>query len=265
MIKMKLKEFLPKFILFYFRKVRTFYKKIKFKGNLYYCNICNSNLRSWSFYGPSENLNFICPVCNSFGRHRMLALFLDDELSLIARQPKKYLLHFSPETGLQNFIKSKFSFIDYRCSDYEVSNYDYQFDLMNIDLPNDTIDYIVISHVFEHIQDDIKALKELKRILSPGGKIYIQVPLGNNTKILEKKLNSEQERLILYGQKDHLRLYTKEDLYQRLFNIGFSISIHQANDQENAKKFYKMALDIPKKSNMLYSTESTIFICQKPY
>lgn len=265
MIKDKLKNFLPNFFLFYYRQIRIFYKKLRYKGNLFFCNICNSNLSLWSNYGPLENLNFICPVCNAFGRHRMLALILNDELNANNFYPKKHLLHFSPEIGLQKYITTKFFSIDYKSSDYEDPNNDFQFDLMNIDHPNDRFDYIIISHVLEHIHDDIRALKELRRILSPGGKIFIQVPLGNNPQIIEKKLFSAQERLVMYGQKDHVRLYSKNALYQRLVDVGFAVSVQQANEQNNEKQFYHMALDIPQDSKMLYSTESTVFVCQKPY
>lgn len=46
-----------------------------------------------------------------------------------------------------------------------------------IDLPDQSVDYIVANAILEHIPNEQKAINEWKRLLKPGGKIFITVPL----------------------------------------------------------------------------------------
>lgn len=44
---------------------------------------------------------------------------------------------------------------------------------------NERFDYITLSHVLEHIDDDVKALRKLKSFLKKNGKMFILVPNAN--------------------------------------------------------------------------------------
>ena len=46
-----------------------------------------------------------------------------------------------------------------------------------IPLPDDSVDYIVANAILEHIPNERQAINEWKRILKPGGKMFITVPL----------------------------------------------------------------------------------------
>lgn len=48
--------------------------------------------------------------------------------------------------------------------------------LPNIPLPDASFDYITLSHVIEHLHDPVAALKEIHRLLKPGGKVWIATP-----------------------------------------------------------------------------------------
>jgi SAM-dependent methyltransferase len=43
-------------------------------------------------------------------------------------------------------------------------------------IPDETYDYLVASHVFEHIEDPLAALKNWLRVVKPGGRLLIIVP-----------------------------------------------------------------------------------------
>lgn len=67
----------------------------------------------------------------------------------------------------------------YTASDFDQSAHvgDIRIDLQSIDLPDSSIDVLVTPHVLEHVPDTDRALAEIHRILTPGGRMYLQVPL----------------------------------------------------------------------------------------
>ena len=67
----------------------------------------------------------------------------------------------------------------YRTSDFDLSAHrgDIQIDLQAIDLPDASVDVVLTPHVLEHVPDTDKALSELFRVIAPGGRMYLQVPL----------------------------------------------------------------------------------------
>lgn len=80
------------------------------------------------------------------------------------------------------------------------------------DIADESYDYIFSLNVFEHIQDDIAALKECARILRPGGVLYIYVPAFP----------------ILFGAMDqkvqHHRRYTRTSLRAISEQAGLKVS-----------------------------------------
>jgi SAM-dependent methyltransferase len=53
-----------------------------------------------------------------------------------------------------------------------------QFDLVRCPLPDGSIEVAVLLNVLEHIEDDETALRQVARILRPGGAAVIEVPAG---------------------------------------------------------------------------------------
>jgi len=53
-----------------------------------------------------------------------------------------------------------------------------QFDLVSCPLPEGCVDAVVALNVLEHIDDDLGALRQIRRILRPGGVAVIEVPAG---------------------------------------------------------------------------------------
>ena len=258
----QLRAFIPSGLLHFYRVVRAMFNRWKYKGNRYYCNVCSSKLKSWTNAGPSEHCNLVCPVCNSYGRHRMMAKVIEsehfnDEILLGSK-----MLHFAPELGLKSWLKQEFSQLNYQTADLFSPDVDLRLNLENIALTNESVDSAILSHVLEHVHADIQALNELNRILRPGGRLFIQVPLSGKFQTIEKKLDLATDRLEQYGQTDHVRLYGS-DLKDRLFEAGFEVAIHEACKKPYADFFTYMALDLPDDSSMIYDTESTTFVCRK--
>ena len=53
---------------------------------------------------------------------------------------------------------------------------DYHYDIHDLPFENESFDAVVCISVLEHVPHPIKAISELKRVLKPGGKIWVQLP-----------------------------------------------------------------------------------------
>lgn len=116
---------------------------------------------------------------------------------------------------------------------------DVQADITDLPFPDDRWDVIVCSHVLEHVNDDSSALKELRRVLAPGGRVVFIVPrrLGAATDE-DPSVTDPKERTRRFGQADHVRIYG-DDLEQRISAAGFDImeplSADHFTDAENER------------------------------
>jgi ubiquinone/menaquinone biosynthesis C-methylase UbiE len=102
--------------------------------------------------------------------------------------------------------------------------------------------------VLEHIPDDLAAMKEMFRVLRPGGRAIINVPLrGDSGPTLEDfSVTDPIERRRLFGQEDHVRLYGT-DIRQRLQQAGFDVQASryaQSLEQAAVKRYGLPADDI---------------------
>jgi len=92
------------------------------------------------------------------------------------------LLETSPRLG-DGYRRTMCRSFHYTASDFDLSAHegDIRIDLQNIDLPDGSIDVLLTPHVLEHVPDTARALREIGRILSPGGRMYLQVPLSRGS------------------------------------------------------------------------------------
>ncbi len=86
-----------------------------------------------------------------------------------------------------------------------------QFDLTKCPLADSSIDQVVALNVLEHIEQDELALRQIFRILKPGGFCYLEVPAD------PKCFDAYDEVLM------HFRRYTIQDLVQKAKSAGFNV------------------------------------------
>jgi SAM-dependent methyltransferase len=100
------------------------------------------------------------------------------------------------------------------------------FDLTDVPHPDDSFDAILCSHVLEHVPDDRRAMRELRRILRPGGWAIVQVPIDYTRAGTHEDpaIESPEDREREYWQSDHLRLYGN-DFPDRLREAGFDVTV----------------------------------------
>ncbi len=116
--------------------------------------------------------------------------------------------------------------LDYITADYNSPIADLHFDLHNIPLPDNQFDVVFCNHVLEHVTDDRQCMKELQRVMKPGGWGIFQVPLDSSRTDTfdDATITSEKDREKYFGQKDHLRLYGL-DYKTRLMSAGFEVEV----------------------------------------
>jgi SAM-dependent methyltransferase len=86
-----------------------------------------------------------------------------------------------------------------------------QFDLVNCPLPDNCVDVVIALNVLEHIKDDENALKQIYRILKPGGYAIIEVP-------------ANQDLYDFYDEQlKHFRRYSLHELKTLTEKTGFTV------------------------------------------
>jgi SAM-dependent methyltransferase len=98
-----------------------------------------------------------------------------------------------------------------------------QCDLSSLPLADESADVIVCSQVLEHVHDDLAAMRELHRVLAPGGVALVNVPYRKGTVTDEDPSAPVEERIRRFGQADHVRYYG-DDFDDRLRVSGFEFS-----------------------------------------
>jgi SAM-dependent methyltransferase len=104
-------------------------------------------------------------------------------------------------------------------------------DIYALPYANNTFDAVILSEVLEHLTDDIKALREVYRVLKPGGVVAITVPHANYpfwwdpiNKTLETLFKTHIQHGMFAGiWANHVRLYTPEQLHATALGAGFIV------------------------------------------
>ncbi len=222
-----------------------------YKGNNVECPICGKTFSKFLPYGNKGSENRLCPNCLSLERHRLIWLYLKSKTAFFSDNLK--MLHMAPE---QPYLKRfrKLSNLNYTTADLYSPIADVKTDIRNLVFEDNMFDVIMCNHVLEHIDEEQKAMKELLRVLKPGGWAILQVPIDYQRDITfeDNSVTSQSEREKIFGQYDHLRVYGK-DYTQRLQNAGFSVIEENFINSFNETEIQRFRLD----------KDELIYICKK--
>lgn len=226
---------------------------IFFKRN-YKCSICNNRLddylpinpkfklnsenAGYKYFGQNEHLNikkYSCPKCNSSDRDRFYAAYYSGAINSKDKNKSK-LLHIAPSWPLNNlFLVKHFNVIT---TDIMMPGVDFLQDVENMNsFENNMFDYVLCSHVLEHVVNPKKALSEIKRVLNTNGEAILMAPINPNIKstLEDPEHISSEERLKNYGQEDHLRLFAKDDFIKLIKSVGFELKTVDIKDMGDSK------------------------------
>jgi SAM-dependent methyltransferase len=256
--------------------IKLLYRKLRFFGNKYRCEVCGSNIRTYFKFSDSienqalkngfqysfremETLNYDlcnCPVCFSSDRERLYLLYLKEFVfnKLTKDELLTYrILDFAPNDFFYKKIKS-FG-VNYFSADLFKPNVDFKIDICNMTSIEDaSFNFLICSHILEHVENPNNAIAELYRILKSNGVAIIMVPLFNRVEktIENASYNTESLKWQHYGQGDHVRLFSKSDFINLVSKNGFKIKELTSDDFS----FNKVKLNA-------ISSNSILYICYK--
>jgi SAM-dependent methyltransferase len=177
-------------------------------GNGVTCPICEHSFRKFLPYGRLKpRSNALCPNCLSLERHRLIWVYLNDTTTFF--QSKLHVLHIAPEACFIHRFE-KLHGDRYITADIESPLAKVKMDIHQIPFEQNTFDVVLCNHVLEHVQDDLKALREINRVLKPKGFAILQVPFFHpipEFTLEDTTLTDPRERERLFGQADHVRKY----------------------------------------------------------
>lgn len=190
-----------------------------YRGEAVECLLCDGQFSKFlPWYSGSRPAR--CPRCRSMPRHRLLKLYLERQTDLFSRPHR--LLHVAPEYALQRSLR-RASNIKFLSADLDSPFAMEHFDLTRAPHPDGAFTAILCNHVLEHIPDDRAAIREIHRLLEPGGWALLMVPTVKSGPTQEDPtLSDPAERERRFGQADHFRLYGN-DYGDRLREAGFEV------------------------------------------
>ena len=191
----------------------------------------------------------ICPVCGSLPRHRIIASWCDRNKDLLSKSrilifaPEKCIVFYMHENGIPFITADLFHRADLRL------------DIQDTGLPEESFDVIFCNHVLEHVDNLHAALKELYRIVSPGGMLICSFPIDLSIEKTQEGCGvlSRKEHIGMFGQYDHNRLFGR-DSPQLLSRAGFDVGTIDLD---------LLPEDILPVTGPADYDSSTVFVCRK--
>jgi|SRR3989338_1581152 len=206
--------------------------------NIFGCPFCGHQYRKFIADGSTEPVwkelqivggghreNAKCLWCHSSDRERLMYYYIKERTDLLLG--KKKLLHIAPEKNigriLQKCLGQNFISGDINPDRDLVKEY---IDIRDICYSDNSFDAIICSNILEHILEDRKAMGELYRVLASGGLALFLTPISLKleTTFEDRSVTTEEARLHVFGQKDHVRVYAK-DFKNRLESAGFRMTV----------------------------------------
>ena len=203
-----------KYILKYIRAWGKYKAKMLVTSPKLKCPCCGRKIRTFvasnfiydtEYYNPDRYIHIrqdvLCPECMSLPRHRILASWLTDNLDR-----SSLILYFALEECMAQWMKHN----GVKCisADLEAPA-DLKIDIQKTGLKSECFDMVICNHVLEHVDDFRMALKEMYRILKPGGSLICSFPIDPKIELLDEDpdVTDPEERRQRFGQRDHKRVF----------------------------------------------------------
>jgi SAM-dependent methyltransferase len=177
------------------KKLQKISRIILKKKNLGYCPVCRKKTL-FVEYDTWLRDNYKCVRCNSLPRNRALVDIMDTwipgwkDMIIHESSPNKpwYFMEACPGYTYSHFLPGVTAG-DYRdnvrCED-----------LSKLTFPDNSIDIFITQDVLEHLIRPFDGLREIKRVLKPGGAHVFTTPLYHGLKKTRARTNMENNQLV---------------------------------------------------------------------
>ena len=195
---------------------------VAYAGRGVECPVCGAHYRRFLPYGyVTSRANALCPRCLALERHRLMWLYLVRETDFFTACPR--VLHVAPERCFIRRFEQALG-DHYVTADLESPLAKVKMDIQHIPFPDNSFNVIFCNHILEHVEDDRLALREMYRVMRPGGWGILLSPVNYDRAVTyeDPSITDEAGRLRAFGQKDHVRDYGR-DYPDRLAEAGFTV------------------------------------------
>ncbi|MBT5413240.1 MAG: methyltransferase domain-containing protein [Rhodospirillaceae bacterium] len=196
------------------------------------CPICGNRAGRFLPFGLDNRPNVQCPTCGSVERHRILWLYLAGQTDFMTRPAR--VLHTAPESCMEGRFRELHG-DGYVGVDRFSAGADVETDIKALPFEEGRFDIVLSSHVLEHIRNDRPAIRELGRVLRPGGWAVVMVPYDpDNPTYEDSSIDTPEGRLAAFGHPFHFRVYGN-DLPARLSEAGLDAKVLATKDLFDAE------------------------------
>lgn len=223
-----------------------------YRGRGRVCPVCSFQARRFrpNPINPDQR-DFVCPRCGSLTRHRLIWLYLKDRTDLF-RSTDARMLHFAAPRFMVDPLRRSLRH-RYVTADLFDPSADLRVDIEAMEIEDASFDAIVCSHVLEHVDDDRRAMAEIRRVLRPGGFAIIVVPIFADHTFEDPSIIDHAERRRLFGQFDHVRAYGP-DVERRIQEMGFEVEPLRAPDLVDERAAITLGLA---------AADDVLYICRR--
>lgn len=208
--------------------------ELRHAGDIVECPCCGHSYRE--FHGDKAP-NRVCWWCGSYERERAIWLLWNQRPMLRAGMR---VLHVAPEPILTRRLRA--AGINQVGGDLDARFANRRIDVTSLEFADDSFDAVICNHVLEHVPDDQQAMRELRRVLRPGGWALLLTPLHDGPTDEDVTLTDPAERERRFGQHDHVRWYGRDDYLARLTGAGFTPEVLYARDVTQQLDRYALRL-----------------------
>jgi hypothetical protein len=243
----------PRPLLHRLSRVALRFAPVVFRGNRLTDPIDGRSYRTFFEYGytgATRRKDALCPGTLSLERHRLIWLWLQRKTDFFS-QPAR-MLHVAPEYCFMERFKA-LKHLKVTTADIESPWADVKMDLHDIPFPDATFDVVFCNHVLEHVTDDRRCMREIYRVLKPGGWALLQSPVDIQATTTDEDptVTDPLERERRFGQYDHVRKYGR-DYADRLKEAGFLVETVDMLAELSAEEIRRYSVRGPSGDDLLF-------------